>query len=99
MRIRPRAFQIDPDHAMSTVSLGISLYQSYENKRTLKLLKRIHRNSFSVCFGDLNMLVEFLYDEIKEYEKDKDEFMNWRLVDSPPIQIPPEYESSVSHPC
>ena len=48
MRIRPRAFQIDPDHAMSTVSLGISLYQSYENKRTLKLLKRIHRNSFKL---------------------------------------------------
>jgi len=39
---------VDPDHAMSTVSLGISLYQSYENKRTLKLLKRIHRNSFQL---------------------------------------------------
>jgi hypothetical protein len=48
MRIRPRAFQIDPDHAMSTVSLGISLYQTYENQRTLKLLKRIHRNGFKL---------------------------------------------------
>jgi len=42
MRIRPRAFQVDPDHAMSTISLGMSVYQTYENQRTLKLLKRIH---------------------------------------------------------
>ena len=48
MRIIPRAFQINPDHAMSTVSLGISLYQTYENKRTLRLLKRIHKNGFKL---------------------------------------------------
>ncbi len=46
MRIRPRAFQVDPDHAISTISLGMSVYQTYENKRTLKLLKRIHRYGF-----------------------------------------------------
>lgn len=46
MRIRPRAFQVDPDHAMSTLSLGMSVYQTYENQRTLKLLKRIHRYGF-----------------------------------------------------
>ena len=46
MRIRPRAFQVDPDHAMNTLSLGISVYQTYENQRTLKLLKRIHRYGF-----------------------------------------------------
>lgn len=76
--------------------LFIEEYKDYKN------LHDFNENvdeSGCVCFGDLNMLVEFLYDEIQEYEKDKDEFMNWRLVDSPPIQIPPEYESSVSHPC
>ena len=46
MRASPRAFQIDPDHAISTISLGISVYQSYENRRTLKLLKRIHKYGF-----------------------------------------------------
>ena len=46
MRASPRAFQIDPDHAISTISLGISVYQSYENRRNLKLLKRIHRYGF-----------------------------------------------------
>ena len=46
MRIRPRAFQVDPDHAISTISLGMSVYQTYENQRTLKLLKRIHRYGF-----------------------------------------------------
>ena len=46
MRIRPRAFQVDPDHAISTISLGMSVYQTYENQKTLKLLKRIHRYGF-----------------------------------------------------
>jgi hypothetical protein len=46
MRIRPTAFQVDPDHAISTISLGMSVYQTYENQRTLKLLKRIHRYGF-----------------------------------------------------
>jgi len=47
MRARPRAFQIDPDHAMNTISLGVSMYQTYENKKTLKLLRRIHRYGFT----------------------------------------------------
>lgn len=38
--------QITAEQIVSALSLGISSYQAYENRRMVKLLRRIHKNSF-----------------------------------------------------
>lgn len=43
MRVVASSAVFTPENCVSAVSIGISVYQAYEARRTMKILKRIHR--------------------------------------------------------
>jgi len=46
--VRTKSIVMDPkvEYAINFVSLGLSFYQLRENQKTVKLLKRIHRQGY-----------------------------------------------------
>jgi len=50
---------MDSGQFLSVLSIGVSLFQTYENRRTTKLLRRIHRaTTIQTIRSDKNKLLK-----------------------------------------